>query len=81
MSKITLEFDGMEEAVEARNALDGSKWKAVVLDLDQKLRATTKYGSPIISEGPDASEVEMDIADKLRETIREIVQSYSLNLD
>lgn len=81
MSKIILEFDGIEEANEAKNALNGSKWKAVVWDLDQKLRATTKYSSPIISEGPEASDVEIDIADKLRETIREIVQSYSLNLD
>ena len=43
MKKIILEFDGMEEADEARNALDGWKWKAVVWELDQKLRATTKY--------------------------------------
>ena len=81
MSKIILEFDGIEEANEARIALDGSKWKAVVWELDQKLRATTKYGNPIISEGPDASEIEMDIADKLRDMIREIIQSYSLNLE
>ena len=81
MSKIILEFDGTEEANEARTALDGSKWKAVVWELDQKLRATTKYGNPIISEGPDASEIEIDIADKLRDMIREIVQSYSLNLE
>ena len=81
MSKIILEFDGTEEANEARTALDGSKWKAVVWELDQKLRATTKYGNPIISEDTDASEIEIDIANKLREIIGEIVQRYSLNLE
>ena len=81
MSKIILEFDGTEEADEAQNAIDGSKWKAVVWELDQKLRATTKYGNPIISEDSDANEIEIDIANKLREMIREIVQSYSLNLE
>jgi hypothetical protein len=80
MSKITLEFDGMEEADEAQNALNGSKWKAVVWALDQKLRATTKYGASAISKS-DASEIEQEIAEKYRETIREIVQRYSLNLD
>ena len=80
MKKIILEFDGMEEADEARNALDGWKWKAVVWELDQKLRATTKYGASVIDKS-DASEIEQQIAEKYRETIREIVQRYSLNLE
>ena len=45
MSKITIEFDGEEEAVDARLALDGYKWKGAMWDLDQELRAVTKYGS------------------------------------
>ena len=80
MSKIILEFDGTEEADEAQNAIDGSKWKAVVWALDQKLRATTKYGASAIDKS-DASEIEQQIAEKYRETIREIVQRYSLNLE
>lgn len=80
MRKIILEFDGMEEANEARNALDGWKWKAVVWELDQKLRATTKYGASTIDKS-NASEIEQQIAEKYREIIREIVQKYSLNLD
>ena len=56
MNKIILEFDGTEEANEARNALDGWKWKAVVWELDQKLRATTKYGASAIDKS-DASEI------------------------
>ena len=80
MSKIILEFDGTEEAGEAQNAIDGSKWKAVVWALDQKLRATTKYGAIAIDKS-DASEIEQQIAEKYRETIREIVQRYSLNLE
>ena len=80
MNKIILEFDGTEEADEAQNALDGSKWKAVVWELDQKLRATTKYGTSTIDKS-NASEIEQQIAEKYREIIREIIQKYSLNLD
>ena len=42
MGKIILEFDSIEESVEARNALDGSKWKIAMWDLDQKLRSVTR---------------------------------------
>jgi hypothetical protein len=30
MGKIILEFDSIEESVEAKNALDGSKWKIAI---------------------------------------------------
>ena len=44
MGKIILEFDSFEEKEDARDALDGYKWKLAVWDIDQKLRQTTKYG-------------------------------------
>jgi hypothetical protein len=42
MSKIILEFDGIEEADDARTALDGVKWKIAMWDLDQWLRSQIK---------------------------------------
>ena len=81
MSKIILEFDSVENTGEALDAINGWKWKLVVYDLDQKLRETTKYGNPIIGEGPEANAIEIAVADKLRDTIREIVQSYKLSLE
>ncbi len=44
MGKIILEFDSIEEKEDARDALDGPRWKLVVWDIDQKLREITKSG-------------------------------------
>lgn len=82
MAKVILEFDAVEEALEARTALDGSKWKALVWDLDQKLRNTTKYESSVIEvKDKPATEVEILIAEQYREIIQELVNDYGLNLD
>ena len=78
MSKITIEFDGEDAVDDARTALDGYKWKGAMWDLDQLLRAATKYGA---FEGREATEAERDMADTLRDSIREILQGYSLNLE
>jgi hypothetical protein len=76
--KITLEFDSIEEQDDARVALDGYKWKMAMWDLDQLLRSTTKYGS---FERREATSEEQDMAEKLRDAIREILNEYNLNLD
>ena len=81
MSKIILEFDGVEEAQDARTALDGINWKRSIWDLDQKLRNTTKRGISILATNKEASDIELEVAEKYREVIREILESYSLHLD
>lgn len=78
--KVTIEFDGNEEQEDLRTALDGYKWKLAMWDLDQKLRTTTKYDYGIISE-KNATEIEKEVAEKLREFIREILSDYNLNQD
>ena len=78
--KVTLEFDGNEEREDLRMALDGYKWKLAMWDLDQRLRRTTKYDYGIISDG-SATDTEREIAEKLREFIREILNDYNLNQD
>ena len=78
--KVILEFDGIEEQDNIREALDGYKWKSVVWDLDQRLRATTKYNHSVLSD-ESATETEREIAEKLREFIREILNDYNLNQD
>lgn len=77
MSKIIIEFDSLEESEEARAAIDGVKWKAAIWDLDQLLRSITKYGS---FEGHESTDAERDMADVLRESIKDILHSYQLNL-
>jgi hypothetical protein len=82
MGKIIIEFDSLEESQDARTALDGWKWKMAMWDLDQILRSTVKHSVGILdSDKNQATDTEIDVADKLREEIREILTSYSLNLE
>lgn len=81
MSKVILEFDGIEEQEEIQTALNGWKWKSFVWDLDQKLRSTVKYGTSIIDDSKLASPDEVEIADKYREIIREMLHDSGLKLD
>jgi hypothetical protein len=81
MAKITIEFDSVEEADDARTALDGYKWKLAMWDLDQELRKTTKYGTGIINPSKTASDVEMEVANKVRDMIREVLHGYSIDLE
>lgn len=81
MSKIVLEFDGIEEADEARTALDGIKWKISMWDLDQLLRSTTKHNVSILKHNEEATDLEYEIAEKIREEIGRILEDYNLSLD
>ena len=78
MGKIILEFNSEEEGNDARVALDGYKWKLAMWDLDQKLRSATKYG---VIDNKEATPEESDMADKVREFIRDILNEYNLNLE
>jgi hypothetical protein len=75
--KMILEYD-CEEQDDARTALDGYKWKLAMWDLDQLLRGTTKHG---VFDNREATSEEMDMADKIRDAIREILNEHNLNLD
>jgi hypothetical protein len=78
MGKIILEFDSIEEQDDARMALDGYKWKVAMWDLDQLLRSATKYGT---FDGREATGAEQNMAEALRESIRDILNESNLNLD
>jgi hypothetical protein len=75
MSKIILEFDGIEEADDARTALDGSKWKISIWSLDQWLRSQIKYAPD------DMSDDTYKAFEECREKLREIVNDINLSLD
>jgi hypothetical protein len=81
MAKIILEFDALEDAQDARTALDGWKWKSAMWDLDQRLRSTTKYGASLVDPSKEATSEEVDVAHKVRDEIREILTSHGLNLE
>jgi hypothetical protein len=78
MGKIILEFDSIEEQDDARMALDGYKWKVAMWDLDQELRSVTKYGT---FDGREATGEEQNMAESLRDSIREVLNRSNLNLD
>jgi len=78
--KITLEFKE-EDADQALTALDGYKWKLAMWELDQLLRSTTKYGISLLKDNEEAIEEEYEVAEKLREEIRKILNEYNLKLD
>ena len=81
MSKVTLEFDSVEESDEIQDALNGWRWRTAMWDLDQHLRDTTKYGKSVIPGRDSASSEELDIADRYRELIREILEDHKLYFD
>jgi hypothetical protein len=78
MGKIILEFDSFEEQDDARMALDGYKWKVAMWDLDQELRSVTKYGT---FDGREATGEEQNMAQSLRDSIREVLNRSNLNLE
>lgn len=80
MGKIILEFDSIEESVEARNALDGSKWKIAMWDLDQKLRSVTRNDVSMFGNH-EPSDEEYKVAQELRDEIRKILSQSNLDLE
>lgn len=80
MGKIILEFDSVEESIEAKNALDGTKWKIAMWDLDQKLRAVSKHGYSMFGNF-EASDEELKVVREIRDEIRRIVDNSNLNLE
>ena len=80
MGKIILEFDSVEESVEFRNALDGTKWKIAMWDLDQKLRTVSKHGYSMFGNF-EASDEELKVVKEIRDEIRKILNDSKLDLE
>jgi len=74
MGKIIIKFDSVEEAQDARDALDGYKWKLAVQDIDQMLRNRIKYDDQLPEDVSRAFET-------LRDSIREILSGYQLVIE
>ena len=73
--KATLEYDLPDEDQEFQDAMNGMKWKAVMWDLDQRLRAIEKHS-------PDSMNEEAYQAYcHARQLIREYMTDYGINFD
>lgn len=64
--KATLEFTLPEEASEHEDAVNGSRWKALVFEYDQLLRSWLKY-----KEAGDKAPGLQAARDSLHETIKD----------
>lgn len=62
--KATLEFNLPEEKEEHENAINGSKWRYAVLELDNELRKINKYG-----ECKNKAKFANEVRDKLAEIL------------
>jgi hypothetical protein len=74
MAKVILEFDPFEDKYEMESALNGTKWRSLVWDLDQYLRSELKYNDKLNGEAYDAVE-------KIREKLHELKNDEGLTLD
>ena len=73
MAEIILKFKE-DEFEDARTALDGSKWKMIMWDLDQYLRTELKYNEQLSADTDKAYEA-------IRDKIREMLNDNNLNLE
>jgi hypothetical protein len=73
--KATLEFDEQDELMDAIN---GSKWRLIVWELDQDLRGILKHG---YIGSREATEAEIEMADYCRKKLRGLISDDGLNLD
>ena len=80
MGKIILEFDSIEESIEARNALNGTKWKIAMWDLDQKLRAMVKHGYAMYGNR-ELTDEEHKMAQEIRDELNKILNQANLDLE
>lgn len=71
--KVTIEFTD-EERDELQTALDGYKWRMVVWDLDQRLRAYLKYDESL-------TEDQDEMVGKIKKELYELLNDYNLKLD
>jgi hypothetical protein len=79
MAKIIFEFDLETELNEVRDFVDGDKWKIALWELDQAFRGTTKYEKSVLNH-TKATDLEIELAEKYRELIREILEKQNLTL-
>ena len=74
MAKVILEYDFNEEREDMECAINGWKWKMVVWDFDQRMRAIYKY------DDHHTQEV-YDMIEKLREELRGMLVEQGLDMD
>lgn len=73
--KVTIELHNEEDALDA---LNGTKWKLAMFELDQELRGIVKHG---YIGNREATDCEIETYQKCRELLREKMNDYNLIFD
>jgi hypothetical protein len=79
MPKVIIEYSDLEEA-EAVKALTVNDRISAIYNFDQILRNVTKYGSSLLDD-VDASELEVEVVDKVRQRLYECFNEFNLKID
>lgn len=79
MPKVIIEYSDLEEA-EAVKALTVNDRITAIYNFDQLLRRVTKYGSSLLNDG-EASELEVEVVNKVREKLYECLNEFNLMID
>lgn len=80
MGKIILEFDLYEETNEAKAALNAIDWITSIHEFDAFLRETERRHVSIVNPTSCATDSEIEIAEKLREKLRGILNENGLTI-
>lgn len=78
-----LTFNLPEEQDDFQTAVDGYKYSSLLYQLDQELRNITKYYSSqtLLSGKTQANEDEINLAEKIREYMRELAIGMNVSID
>jgi len=71
--KSTITFNLPQEQKELENALNGTKYRSILTDLDEMLRSKLKYDETLTGE-------QEQIYQELRDSIQEAFDDWNLNL-
>ena len=74
--KITIEYDDAEDV---KMALDAWAYRSVINEIDNTLRSITKHSVSILGK-EFCDDIEYDVAEKLRDRIRELLFEYNIRL-
>lgn len=77
MPKLTLEYDTFEEREDYETALNGWKYRIILWDFDQTLRAIVKYGA---ANGKTYDEKQCALIDELRDELWELLNERHIEL-
>ncbi len=79
--RYTITFNLPDEEYDFKCALNATKYRAVIEELDLKLRNTTKYGASFLAADKEACDVESQVCNAIRELIFDLLNEHGININ